>query len=182
MMVAVGLARVGVGVKIRTPAYTLIYPHLDQQMIIMTLIMGMLVMVVKYHQMLSTTVHKHIRIHPEASQTSWLMYFVRRKVPRFKKCPFSKSAPYQNSNSTPLPQFPQFPKNCTGQWSFISLSLQFFTNSLFLSPREPTELNSGKTLILSPTMPDSFCHKRHESIVRWQISRRKKRCQKRALR
>ena len=57
-MVAVGLARVGVGVKIRTPAYTLIYPHLDQQMIIMTLIMGMLVMVVKYHQMLSTTVHK----------------------------------------------------------------------------------------------------------------------------
>ena len=33
MMVAVGLARVGVGVKIRTPAYTLIYPHLDQQMI-----------------------------------------------------------------------------------------------------------------------------------------------------
>ena len=94
MMVAVGLARVGVGVKIRTPAYTLIYPHLDQQMIIMTLIMGMLVMVVKYHQMLSTTVHKHIRIHPEASQTSWLMYFVRRKVRLFQKCPFYKSAPF----------------------------------------------------------------------------------------
>ena len=91
-MVAVGLARVGVGVKIRTLAYTLIYPQLDQQMIIMTLIKGMLVMVVKYHQMLSTTVHKHI--HPEASQTSWLMYFVRRKVRLFQKCPFYKSAPF----------------------------------------------------------------------------------------
>ena len=129
MMVAVGLARVGVGVKIRTPAYTLIYPHLDQQMIIMTLIMGMLVMVVKYHQMLSTTVHKHI--HPEASQTSWLMYFVRRKVPRFKKCPFSKSAPYQNSFASISPVSEEL--HWTMVFHFTPLAI-LYKLPLFVSP------------------------------------------------
>ena len=94
MMVAVGLARVGGGVKIRTPAYTLIYPHLDQQMIIMTLIMGMLVMVVKYHQMLSTTVHK-------LGSTTYTYAYILKQVRLLgwctlcdAKCPVSKSAPF----------------------------------------------------------------------------------------
>ena len=110
MMVAVGLARVGVGVKIRTPAYTLIYPHLDQQMIIMTLIMGRLVMVVKYHQMLSTTVHK--LGSTTYTYTSWsksdscLIYFVRRapfpKVPLFQKCPLSKLKFYSFASISPV--------------------------------------------------------------------------------
>ena len=116
-----------------------------------------------------------IAVHCTALSTSWNKpdlllnmnpYFLRRKVP-----------PIKTQMALFWFNFPQFQTNYTrrdlsfGSQRLLAIVCKLSSCLCKDLLADGHRLNCGKRLILSPTMPDSFCHRRHESIVRWQISR-----------